>query len=178
MTLALHGTGISRGIAMGDAHIARRNRIEISERRVTGKEVEQEIQRFRAAVRQAQKELRDIRQRIPGNTPAEIFEFIDTHAMMLEDGTLIDPPMQMISELKCNAEWALQAQRNRLASVFEAMEDPYLASRMDDIDQVVEGMKQTSVPLYGCSHQIVKKTSKTTFPGFRNHLIQWWIRYK
>ena len=84
----------------------------------------------------------EIRQRIPTSTPAEIFEFIDTHSMMLEDGTLTDPPAKMISELKCNAEWALQAQRNRLASVFAAMDDPYLASRMDDIDQVVERIQK------------------------------------
>jgi len=142
MTLVLHGLGISRGIAMGLAHIARRNRLEVSERRVAGDEVEAEVQRFRRAVRQAQSELGDIRQRIPAGTPSEIFEFIDTHALMLEDGTLIDPPAQMISELKCNAEWALQAQRNRLASVFETMEDPYLASRMDDIDQVVERIQR------------------------------------
>ena len=142
MTLALHGTGISRGIAIGRAHIAQRHRLEVSERRVADKEVEHEVQRFRKAVRQAQKELRAIRQRIPSSTPAEIFEFIDTHALMLEDGTLIDPPAQMIFELKCNAEWALQAQRNRLASVFEAMDDPYLASRMDDVDQVVERIQK------------------------------------
>ena len=142
MTLALHGIGISRGIAMGDAHIAQRNRLEVSERRVADKEIEHEVHRFRTAVRQAQKELREIRQRIPGSTPAEIFEFIDTHALMLEDSALIDPPAQMITALKCNAEWALQAQRNRLAAVFEAMDDPYLASRMDDIDQVVERIQK------------------------------------
>ena len=47
MTLALHGTGISRGIAMGDAHIARRNRLEVIERRVADQKVDHEVQRFR-----------------------------------------------------------------------------------------------------------------------------------
>ncbi len=37
----------------------------------------------------------------------------------------------------CNAEWALKLQLDRLVRVFDAMDDPYLRTRRDDIAHVV-----------------------------------------
>ncbi|MEM9302103.1 MAG: phosphoenolpyruvate--protein phosphotransferase [Pseudomonadota bacterium] len=137
MTMALHGLGVSRGVSLGVAHIAQRHHLDIAQRTIQEDQIENEVQRFRGAVFGARTELRETRNRIPRSTPAEILEFIDAHVLMLEDGTLTEPPIQLIRELACNAEWALEVQRNRLAAVFDDMDDPYIASRMDDVDQVV-----------------------------------------
>jgi phosphotransferase system enzyme I (PtsI) len=137
LALAVYGIGATRGIAIGRVHIAQHHRVDISQQSIEKARIEDEVKRLHKAVRQARKQLQDIRDRLPGSTPAEISEFIDTHVLMLEDGALTDGPAQLIREQRCNAEWALQMHRDRLAAVFEDMEDPYLASRIDDVDHVI-----------------------------------------
>ncbi len=138
MALAIYGIGVSRGVALGNAHLARRDRLDIQEQLVDHDQVENEIKRFRKALRESREELRLVRDRLPAGTPGEITEFIDIHALMLEDSSLIEGPIKIMRELDCNAEWALNVERSRLRRIFEDMEDPYISSRMDDVDQVID----------------------------------------
>jgi len=137
MSLALSGTGVSRGIALGKAHILRRGQIEIPEYVVPEKFVSDEITRLKKALLTASTQLKAIRKHIPENTPADIGSFIDAHLLMIQDSMLSDEPIKMIQQQQCNAEWALKQQRDLLIQVFDAMEDPYLRTRKDDIDHVV-----------------------------------------
>ncbi len=138
MALAIYGIGVSRGIALGAAHLVRRNRLDVQEHLVPPDQVGAEIKRFRKSVRESRDELQLVRQRLPTNTPAEVIEFIDIHALMLEDSSLIEGPIKIMRELDCNAEWALNVERSRLRKIFEDMDDPYIRSRMDDVDQVID----------------------------------------
>jgi len=139
MTLSCTGTGIgvSRGIAIGKAHLLQRNHLEISPRHIEPKETSSEVIRFYHAVAGARKKLRAIREQIPDDTRSDIAAFIDTHLLMLDDAPLIEAPVDLIREKHYAAEWALQVQRDALVDVFDAMEDPYLRTRKDDIDHVV-----------------------------------------
>ena len=49
MTWSLHGKGVSRGIALGIAHVVRRDALEIYEYSIAEQDVEAEIARFEAA---------------------------------------------------------------------------------------------------------------------------------
>ena len=40
--------------------------------------------------------------------------------------------------MRCNAEWALKLERDALVAVFDAMDDPYLRTRKDDVEHVVD----------------------------------------
>jgi len=137
MSLALSGTGVSRGIALGKAHILRRGQIEIPEYVIPEKFVNDEISRLKKALLTASTQLKAIRKHIPQNTPADIGSFIDAHLLMIQDSMLSDEPIKMIQQQQCNAEWALKQQRDMLIQVFDTMEDPYLRTRKDDIDHVV-----------------------------------------
>jgi len=137
MSLALSGTGVSRGIALGKAHILRRGQIEIPEYVVPKKFVSDEITRLKKALLTASTQLKAIRKHIPENTPADIGSFIDAHLLMIQDSMLIEEPIKMIRQQQCNAEWALKQQRDILVQIFDAMDDPYLRTRKDDIDHVV-----------------------------------------
>ena len=137
MSLALSGTGVSRGIALGKAHILRRGQIEIPEYVVPKEFVNDEIARLKNALLTASTQLKAIRKHIPENTPADIGSFIDAHLLMIQDSMLSDEPINMIKQQQCNAEWALKQQRDLLVKVFDEMEDPYLRTRKDDIDHVV-----------------------------------------
>lgn len=142
MTLALSGIGVSRGIAIGKAHIILRGTVEVLESAIPNHLIEDEVARYLKAVERARHQLEDIRERIPENTRVNITAFIDTHLLMLDDATLVTTPVDIIRERGCNAEWALKLQRNAVVEVFEQMDDAYLRTRRDDIDHVINRLQR------------------------------------
>ena len=138
MSFSLHGVAISRGIAIGRVHMVERNQLDIAEYHLEAGEVDAEIERLHAAVALAKHHLREIRAHIPSGTPAEIVAFIDTHMLMLDDAAFNDEPARIIRDNRVNAEWAVKLQRDSLIAVFEEMEDPYLRTRKDDVNHVVD----------------------------------------
>ncbi len=137
MALAVYGTGVSSGIAIGRAHVVRGHNLNPQEQPIKAEQVDGEIRRFRQALNRASDELKQARRSLPADTPPEVVEFIDIHVLMLADSSLTEAPVEIITQQQCNAQWALNVQRNRLKSVFEQMHDPYIRSRADDVDQVV-----------------------------------------
>lgn len=137
MTFAGNGIGITPGIAIGKAHILQRGLLEISPRMIDSADVPAEIKRFQLAVNGARERLQEIRQKIPGNTRSDIIAFIDTHLLMMNDAALVEVPIKLIRKHAYAAEWALQLQRESLVQVFDTMDDPYLRTRKDDVEHVV-----------------------------------------
>lgn len=142
MTLSLHGMGVSRGIAIGRVHIIERDRLDIPEYHIEKDQVETETRRLVDAVSLAKQQLRAIRDHIPAATSPDIAPFIDTHLLMLDDTVLTQEPLRLIKSAGHNAEWALQLQRDALMHVFDEMEDPYLRTRKDDVDHVVNRIQR------------------------------------
>jgi len=137
MNELFHGIGVSRGVAIGPVYRSGQSGVEIVRVELPANQLEAEVTRFRNAVQAARKQLRSIRTRIPKTTSADIMEFIDTHLLMLDDTMLESGPEHLIRSECCNAEWALKSQRDALVAVFEQMDDPYLRTRKDDVDHVV-----------------------------------------
>ncbi len=140
MTIGCVGIGVGTGanIAIGNAFVLCRGPVCITPSWVHTDQIEFEVKRFEEAVRIAGEQLRGVREQIPGNTPSDIAEFIDTHLLMLEDKALSSQPIQLIRKEGLSAEWALQQHRDSLIQVFEQMEDTYLRTRRDDLDHVVD----------------------------------------
>ena len=137
MTFTLHGISASKGIAIGRVHAVDRGPPEATERTLDPSRIEAEVRRFRRAVDAARLELRAVKDRIPEGTPKEIAAFIDTHLLMLEDEAISEAPITYIRGMRCNAEWALKLETDALVAVFDAMDDPYLRTRRDDVEHVV-----------------------------------------
>ena len=142
MTLSLHGMGVSRGIAIGRAHIIERDRLDIPEYHIEPDQVDTETGRLLEAVALAKQQLRAIREHIPAATSPDITPFIDTHLLMLDDAVLTQEPLRLIQTTGYNAEWALKLQRDALVHVFDEMEDAYLRTRKNDIDHVVNRIQR------------------------------------
>ncbi len=64
-------------------------------------------------------------------------EFIDAHSLLLDDQELLRGLDDLVRVGHYRPGAALKKQRDRLAAVFEAMDDPYLRSRKEDVDQVI-----------------------------------------
>ncbi len=137
MAVGLSGVGVSRGVAIGPAHLIQRGHCNVHEHHLEPHQVEAEVARLRRALEAAREQLRAVRGAIPAFTPVDIASFIDTHLLMLDDRVIAQEPEEIIRRRRCNAEWALKMQRDALVKVFEEMDDPYLRTRKDDIDHVV-----------------------------------------
>jgi len=138
LSIYISGTGISKGIGIGEAFVLARENLDAAQVTLPHSKINSEIKRFKAALTRANKQLHDIKKKIAKNTANDILVFIDTHLLMLEDPAFDEGTISNIKEYSCNAEWALQMQGERLVQVFDEMEDPYLRTRKDDVIHVVK----------------------------------------
>ena len=137
MRRELAGVAASKGLALGRAQVREPHMLEVEERRVALEEVEAEIQRMHAAVRAAATELATLREKVHGALAHELGEFLDLHAMILDDPELLSGLDDLVRTGRYSAGYALKLQRDRLAAVFEGINDPYLRSRREDLDHVI-----------------------------------------
>lgn len=137
MRLVLPGHGASRGSALGRARIRLPHVLEVAEERIPADAVPAEVQRLHAAIDIVRSEMRQLRHRLHGALVQEVGEFLDLHALLLDDPELLHGLDDLIRTGRYSADYALRLQRDRIASVFTGMDDAYLRSRIDDIDQVI-----------------------------------------
>ena len=142
MSTTLNGVGVSKGIAIGQIYVFSRTLTIAQEIKVSKSEQSKEIKLLKKAITQATNQLLKVKNKISTELPVEVFAFIDTHLLMLEDPAFSDDVISLIKQHSCNAQWALQLQSNHLTSVFEAMEDPYLRSRKDDIAHITNRIQE------------------------------------
>jgi len=135
--LQLTGHGASRGSALGRARVRLPHALEVVEQRIAASAVEKELQRLHDAVDSTRGEMHTLRERLHGALVKEVGEFLDLHALLLDDPELLHGLDELIRAGRYTADYALRLQRDRLAAVFDGMDDPYLKSRMDDLDHVI-----------------------------------------
>lgn len=137
MRIVLKGIGASRGMTLGRARLVQPSQFLIDETRLEPDEIDAEATRLELALETARAELKVIRAKLHGALAREIGEFIDAHSMLLSDPELVSGLFDLVRRGRYRASAALKMQRDRLAAVFEAMDDPYLRSRREDIDHVI-----------------------------------------
>jgi phosphotransferase system enzyme I (PtsI) len=138
MSFAMHGVGVSGGIAIGYAHLITHAALEVPLYALPKAQIQNEIARFEAAIETTRHELEALRANIPAGSPAEFGAFLDLHLLILGDSTLSKSPVDLIRGQRINAEWALKQQMDALLKQFEQIEDDYLRERKADVVQVVE----------------------------------------
>jgi len=138
MSFAIHGIGVSGGIAIGRAHLVSHATFEVGRYAVPPLQVPGESARFDAAIRAVRAELEELHAGVPATAPAEFAAFINLHLMILNDSTLSVAPRKIIEDEQCNAEWALKVQMDALLAQFDTIENAYLRERKADVIQVVQ----------------------------------------
>jgi len=134
----LHGQAAAAGVAYGTARVCLPpTRAPITEKHIPATAVAFELERLHHALRAARAEIRELGQRLHAALPLQADEFINLHALLLDDPELIAALQTLISQHHYCADYALQVQRNTLAEAFERMEDAYLKARLDDLDHVI-----------------------------------------
>jgi phosphotransferase system enzyme I (PtsI) len=136
MVQSLKGIGASAGIAIAKAY--RLEEPELNVEKSSVENIEAEVQRFDAAIKQSTSELEQIKEHAfkeLGEDKAAIFA---AHLLVLSDPELINPIKDKITTEKVNAEFALQEVANMFISMFESMDNEYMKERAADIRDVTK----------------------------------------
>ena len=130
------GIAVSRGIAIGPAYLYTRDEITVSLRNLEDDKIEAEIQRFKEAVKSAERELNKIshvaREKL-GEGSAEIFA---AQALMLKDEELIKSVIDLIVHKKVNAGFAVDSFITESRKRMEASGSEYFRERANDLQDV------------------------------------------
>ena len=135
--IVISGTPAGRGMALGRARLVQPSQPDIDERPLPSGEVEAEVLRLTAALTAARDELKQLRDKLHGALAREVGEFIDAHSLILDDPELTGGLYDLIRKARYRASAALKMQRDRLVAAFDAIDDPYLRSRREDVDHVI-----------------------------------------
>ncbi|WP_019915687.1 phosphoenolpyruvate--protein phosphotransferase [Methyloversatilis discipulorum] len=141
MTFTLHGLAVSGGIAIGHAYLVSHATLEVAHYSLPPRKVDDEVVRLGRAFDAVRAELAELRSGLMNDgteARGELLAFVDLHSMILDDPLLLDEAGEYIRSRRCNAEWAIKRQMDRLVEQFEQIDDAYLRSRSADVVQVVE----------------------------------------
>ena len=137
MRQLLPGNAAARGSALGRARVRLPHALDVAEAHIAPDEVEGELTRIHEALDTVRAEMHALRERLHGALAHEVGEFLDLHALLLDDPELLQGIDALIRTGLYSADYALRLQRDRIAAVFDGIDDAYLRSRIDDIDQVI-----------------------------------------
>lgn len=135
--LELYGQACARGMALGRARLIHPSHFEIDERAIAARRIPEELARFEQALSDARQEMVSVREKLSGSLVKELGEMLDAYAMLLEDPMFTDAVRARIRDERIGAHAALKRERDRLMAEFEAIDDPYLKSRSEDIEHVI-----------------------------------------
>ena len=137
MRRALAGVGASKGLALGRARVRHPHVLTLSEETIAADAVSGELERLDGAMTVARDELSRLREKLQGTLAQEIGEFLELHVLILDDPELRAGLRDLIQTGRYSADYALKLQRDRLAAVFQAMDNDYFRTRLDDLDHVI-----------------------------------------
>ena len=137
-TQFIKGIGVTPGIIIGKAYLLDRGKIEAPARVIPESHTPQEVARFRDAVEESKKQLRQAKEKLLHEEATGPTYILDTHLLLLEDKNLIDNTVETIRQSWINSEWALKINLERVRKIFSNIDDEYLKSRKTDIDHIGE----------------------------------------
>jgi phosphotransferase system enzyme I (PtsI) len=137
-----HGVGVSPGIARGSVFVHRPDDEEAPVRQISESEIPAEIARFEAALIATRAQILEMQQRIAEAIGAKDAGIFDAHLLVVEDRTLIDEVLRMLTRDKKNIEHIFQTVANRYSKTLSEIDDPYLRERALDIHDVTHRVIQ------------------------------------
>ena len=136
MTFSIHGIGVSDKVAIGRAHLLSHVSLEAQHYLIKSEQVADELARFSDALQSVQGEFTHLQSNLDEDAPVEMSAMLAVHSMIARDELIAQAALDLITEKRYNAEWALSEQVNELIAQFDAFEDEYLRERKHDVMQV------------------------------------------
>ena len=128
-------TGIqgSPGIGIGAAYLHDPDDPWLDYRRISGGEVEAEVERYLATLEEVAGDVQLLRKQVAEKLGADYARIFDAHLLILQDVALKDPTVKLIREERATAEYAFWQTLQKLRHQFDAIEDEYFRARKADI---------------------------------------------
>ena len=126
----LVGKGISDGIGLGKVVILKENELKIEKQKI--EDISKEKHQIYDAVKEVESEIELLIQNIDGTEK----EIMQAYLMILQDPSLTQETIKIIEQEKCNSAYAVENGLNQIIKTFEEMEDPYMAARSRDIEDM------------------------------------------
>ena len=155
--LVIKGIPAAPGIVLGKAYPIYDEEIVIPKRKITEKEIETEINRFKKALTKTKAEILNIHQRIAQEMGTEKARIFGAHLMVLEDEVLISEVMAKLKRDKVAIEYIFWEVLKKYLKVLSKSEDEYLRERVSDINDVGKRILKN---ILGTEHRTLEDLKK------------------
>src|SRR2546422_5077308 len=132
----LKGIGVSPGIGVGAAIVVRWTMPEVPHRVVPRSQVEKEVRRLRAAVRDVKRYLQAMKAKAEDRAGADEARIFDAQILMLEDKEFLSGVAHLIRENHLAAEKAYEFKALEVRDMWTATGSPRLKDRLADLSGV------------------------------------------
>ncbi|MFS0823806.1 phosphoenolpyruvate--protein phosphotransferase [Bacillus sp. 1P02SD] len=132
----IKGIAASAGIAIAKSFRLEHPDLTVEKQTISDKDAE--IKRFEDAINQSKDELEVIKNRANEELGEDKAAIFSAHLLVLSDPELLNPITDKISSDSVNAEFALQEVANMFITMFEGMDNEYMAERAADIRDVTK----------------------------------------
>ena len=129
--VAIRGTGVSSGIALGKLVYYKRT-VNVSDKRAVF-DSSVELTRWKSASEKAKKQLAILSERTRRDVGDEAAELFETHQLMLDDLDYTERISSLIVESRISAEAAVETAGKEFSEMFSAMDDDYMKARSVDV---------------------------------------------
>lgn len=134
--VVLTGTPICSGIAIGRLFLFRGDDEEVPMFTILQSEIENEIKRYRVAVKKAQKEIRNLQKQLWNQAMYEGSDILEAHLQIIRDATFTEDVENEIQNSGKNAEHVFSQILKKCRTRFHALADPYFRERSSDIEDI------------------------------------------
>ena len=132
----LKGIGVSPGIAVGPVVVVRWALPEVPHRVVPRSQVEREIRRLRAAIKDVKRHLAELRDRTVDRAGVDEARIFDAQILMLEDRVFTGGVAELIRENHLTAEKAFEFKTLEVRDLWTGVGSPLLKERLADVTGV------------------------------------------
>ncbi|MEY2467053.1 MAG: phosphoenolpyruvate-protein phosphotransferase system enzyme [Verrucomicrobiota bacterium] len=130
------GIPVSAGVCRGKILVLGKPHNTISRKSVPEAQLHEVTTRLERALIQTRQEIVEVQRKVSDAMGAKEGSIFDAHLLVLEDRTLIDEVVRLITGEKVNAEYAFHQVAERYARTLAAIEDDYLRERATDMRDV------------------------------------------
>ena len=132
----LKGIGVSPGIAVGPVVVVRWALPEVPHRVVPRTQVEKEVRRLRAAIKDVKRHLGELREHAADRAGVDEARIFDAQMLMLEDREFIGGVAELIRENHLIAEKAFEYKTLEVRDLWTGAGSPFLKERLADVTGV------------------------------------------
>lgn len=152
-SVSLHGIIGSKGSCLARCYVFRK-RIEVKRTPISEEQIAGELERLEAAVKLTADDILEFRRRAEERHGEKYAAIFDSHLLMLEDPQFKPQMIATLKKEKVNVESIVRNTVDKLHSIFNAIEDPYLRERAIDIKDVGDRLLRHLMGLEGPAAEI------------------------